>query len=141
MARASIRFSSAKDAGFALAAVLADDRELARIEGHVESGVHARIRALATSPQLAKPVLIAQLLALLRPPLAVLSPLLPVRLRALLAPQLPRSEGRSVLAGAPLTRAGFEPERELLARLARIARFSSPEAERARREAGAQVPS
>ena len=134
-------FGPEKAAGFALAAVLAGDRDLARVHGHLEPHDHARIRALAESPQLAKPVLIEQLLAHLHPRLAELSPQLPVRLRALLAAQLPRAEGRNVLASAPRARAGFEPERQLVARLIRIARFSNAEAERQRSGVRAEVPS
>ena len=132
--------TSATDAGFALAALLADDRELAQVQGRLEPEHLARIRTLTASPQLTRPVLIAQLLAHLRPRLSELAPTLPVRLRALLAAQLPHEERRDVLLGAPLARPGFEPEPELVSRLVRIARFSNSEAERQRRREQSEGP-
>jgi hypothetical protein len=112
-------------AGFALAALLSDDRDLA----HVESAV----------PEHALPALQAQLglaaeresgvralLSVLRPELQARSvePFSP-RMRGLLARLLPAPARRPLLADAPASRADFNVDEDLLAALTRIARCSA----------------
>lgn len=120
-------FCSARDAGFVLAALLCDDRELTRVQGHVTPSDEARLRALSTAGRQRgtgdKQEHVRQLLALTHPALTRLPAGLPARFAAWVARQLPRERAREVLAAAPSARAAFEPARELSSRLQRIVRF------------------
>jgi len=118
-------WSHSKRAGFALAALLADDRELRHVVSAISPDLARATRALFEQPSLRdKTRLVAHLLSLVRPPLTRLPRELPARVAAAIAGKLPRSLARSVVAGAPLARAGFQLAPDLLPRLLRIARRS-----------------
>jgi hypothetical protein len=109
-------------AGFALAALLSDDRDLAQVEVALPPELLPELRAelaLAHSRELA----VRALLRVLRPELdarAVLS--LPSRMRALIARRLPRSQRQAVHEGTLASRAGFDADEDLLQATLRIAR-------------------
>jgi hypothetical protein len=118
-------FAEAKRAGFALAAVLANDRALLAVRSQLEPHQLAPIAALCARDD--KPALIASLLHAVRPQLsdtAHLQEALPPRLCAMLAQKLPRAAARALSASAPLARPSFAPAADLLPRLLRIARRS-----------------
>jgi len=118
-------WSHAKRAGFALAALLADDRELLHVAPAISPDMAREARALFEQPSLRdKTRLVAHLLSFVRPPLTALADQLPARLGAAIANKLPRSLARTLLAEAPLARPGFQLAPDLLPRLLRIARRS-----------------
>jgi hypothetical protein len=106
-----------KLAGFALAALLADDRALEHVERALPPGLSAAVRAQLALAVPDKALVVAQLLGRTRPALPSLPPL-PPRAVALLAPRLPQRP-RSALAPAY---AGYVPPPGLLPLLLRIAR-------------------
>lgn len=110
-------------AGFVLAALLHDDRALAKVAGALAPEPYRETRAWLTAHADTRPRLVAELLEHVRPALRELAPTLPARMNALLAQHLRRSPTRSELA-AP-ARADFIPSRELVACLVRIARAAS----------------
>lgn len=118
--------SPSKAAGFGLAALLAGDRELAAIEHAIPPDLYDRVRALLGdgSDAHTKARLVATLLARVRPTPTSLPDDLPLRLRALLAPKLPRASGRVRGDVAPPLRADYAPPSDLLPRLLRLARRS-----------------
>jgi hypothetical protein len=145
-------WSESKCAGYALAALVAGDRELTGAAGHIPAAAELRTRALIAHEGSADKTardsgarrrLVERLLAAVRPELVLSGSeqaraareALPPRLVALLALRLPRPQARalSALAGAaqapagPLrspTRAGFTLADDLWPRLYRIARRS-----------------
>lgn len=120
-----IDWSPEKRAGFALAALLADDRELGQVSRGVSPAVIEHTRTLLELPSVRdKSRLVAHLLSLVRPPLTEVGDALPVRLTVAIVGKLPRTLARTVAATAPLVRAGFQVEPDLLPRLLRIARRS-----------------
>jgi len=120
-----IEWSHSKRAGFALAALLAGDRELGHVAPAISPELARDAALLFEQPSLRdKSRLVAHLLSFVRPPLTRLADDLPARLAAAIASKLPRSLARTVIAGAPLARAGFQLEPDLLPRLLRLARRS-----------------
>lgn len=120
-----VEWSPEKRAGFALAALLADDRELGHVSRAVSPAVIEHTRTLFEQHSVRdKTPLIAHLLSLVRPPLTAVDRALPVRLSVAIVGKLPRTLARTLIAAAPLTRAGFQVEPDLLPRLLRIARRS-----------------
>ncbi|MEY4515550.1 MAG: hypothetical protein RLZZ450_7672 [Pseudomonadota bacterium] len=118
-------WSLEKQAGFALAALLASDRELGDVRHAVSPAVIEHTRSLLEEPSVRdKTRLVAHLLSFVRPPLTALGSTLPVRLAVALAGKLPQNLARSLLATAPVARTGFQVEPDLLPRLLRIARRS-----------------
>jgi class 3 adenylate cyclase len=118
-------WSTSKQAGFSLAALLADDRALTRVREHVPSAVlcAALERCDARSePDRAR--LVAHLLSLVRPALTRLPASVPPGLSAALASKLPRELARAAIEAAPMVRSGYAPAPDLLPRLLRIARRS-----------------
>jgi len=136
-ARYTVRMSEwspHKRAGFALAALLNDDRSLSRVRAHVAEAEAARAETLLdprSEPD--KTRLVTHLLSLVRPALTQLPKALPVRLTAVLASKLPRSRAADPSRGergasiARNTRDGYAPAPDLLPRLLRIARRSIDE--------------
>jgi hypothetical protein len=120
-----IEWSPEKQAGFALAALLVGDRELHHVSPAVSTTVLVQARSLLEETSVRdKTRLVAHLLSFVRPPLTTLDDALPVRLGAAIASKLPRTLARQLVAAAPLARAGFQVEPDLLPRLLRIARRS-----------------
>jgi hypothetical protein len=118
-------WSHSKRAGFALAALLADDRELGHVASAISPDLGREASVLLEQPSLRdKTRLVAHLLSFVRPPLTRLAVDLPTRLGAAIASKLPHALARSVIAAAPLARPGFQLEPDLLPRLLRIARRS-----------------
>ncbi len=117
-------WSAAKEAGFALAALLCDDRALAHSAPALPAEVAARARArlLPSDSTRAPAGLIAELLTEVRPPLTSWPRGLPPRLGALLASKLPRPLARELVAAAPHARGDYAPPADLLPLLFRIAR-------------------
>lgn len=106
-----------KLAGFALAALLADDRALQHVERAIPPSLAAEARAQLALMGTRKERVVAQLLERVRPALRSLPPL-PPRAAALLAARLPHRP-RGTLAPAY---AGYVPPADLLPLLLRIAR-------------------
>jgi hypothetical protein len=117
---------AAKEAGFALAALLFDDRGLTHVRAALTAELEraARTRLTPREPGSAsdKAALIAELLSAVRPALTSLPRSVPPRLSALLASKLPRALGRELVAAIPPAGPDFTPAPELLPRLLRIAR-------------------
>jgi hypothetical protein len=118
-------WSEDKCAGYALAALIAGDREL-EAAGAIPPPVAARTRALLAHDgaprQDSRRARVERLLSAVRPELA-LHEATPMRVRALLATRLPRGEARAL--GLPPPRAGFSVPDDLWPRLYRIARYHS----------------
>jgi hypothetical protein len=120
-----VEWSPEKRAGFALAALLADDRELGHVSRTVSPAVIEHTRALFELPSVRdKTRLVAHLLSLVRPPLTAVDSALPVRLAVAIVGKLPRTVARTLISAAPRLRTGFQVEPDLLPRLLRIARRS-----------------
>jgi hypothetical protein len=118
-----------KCAGFALAALLSDDRELNLAGPALEPAQRAELARQLAHAGARRAEAIADWLALLRPELGESALALPPRARALLAPQAKPELRRALLASRPPARAHFAPDRPLLDALLRIARWharSSP---------------
>src|SRR5690606_18094422 len=102
--------SEAMRTGFALAALLSDDRELTLVHGAVSAelaaGVHAVLARAAALPRAER---IAGLLDAVRPPLTRLPSSLSARMPALRASKLPRELARRARHDAPPVRAGYAP--------------------------------
>jgi hypothetical protein len=115
-------FGEREQAGFVLAAVLAGDRTLECCENALDAATLAALRArLAAVPAgEGKARALRELVAQVRPGLTR-ADTLPARARALIAPLLPREQGRRYVSEAPPARAEFEPSRELIVQLVRIA--------------------
>jgi hypothetical protein len=111
-----------KQAGFALAAMLADDRKFEQVRPFVDASFVSS--DAAPSAPVDRRSRIAALLRDLRPALTERSAGLPARLAVLIAPQLPRSVAACVLRDAPAQRSGFMPAPTLVRCLARIARHA-----------------
>lgn len=118
-------WSPAKQAGFALAALVCDDRELTHAAAALGGSTPAEVRAwlLPSDVQGQRAQRIARILSLLRPALSHLPTHLPPRALALLAPKLPRPLAREALCAAPRAEPGYEAPSDLLPRLLRIARM------------------
>lgn len=117
-------WNAAKEAGFMLAALLAEDRELQ----HVAPGIEpARLMALrAAQPgETDKARMVRALLAKLRPPLDARALDLPVRARALLARVAPPELRKQLLRDSKAARAHYSADEELVALLVRVARRTS----------------
>ena len=117
-------WDGATQAGFALAAVLAGDRELFSVAGALHHDLlpplEERCRGLSEERARA----LRELVVEVRPPLAHAEPL-PVRGRALVAHLVPRELGRRYVRDAPPARPGFEPEPNLVSWLVRLAQHGS----------------
>lgn len=107
--------------GFALAALLANDRELAAVRGAIPPALASEIVVRLTGD---KTKLLRELLERVRPPLATLSEQLPSRAAGLLAPHLLR---RARVPVSP-PRPGYVAPEGLVPVLLRLARASSKEA-------------
>jgi hypothetical protein len=118
-----MRWGSEKTAGFVLGALLADDRELTRLQANLSPALYAlvaeRCAALPREAR-AKAQALRELIDQVRPEL--LPQRLPARARALIAPRLPRELGRALLREAKESRAGYLAEPGLVALLERLAR-------------------
>jgi hypothetical protein len=119
-------WSEAKCAGFALAALIAGDRDLSAAD-EIPASAAVRTRALVAHQvdheprnEQARRQVVERLLSAVRPEIA-LSERMPLRVRALLASRLPRAEARAL--GLPSPRAGFTVAEDLWPRLYRIARY------------------
>ncbi len=121
-------WSEAKCAGYALAGLIAGDRELAAADV-LPVPVAARTRALLAHDggahktprdKLARRQLVDRLLSAVRPEIALTADV-PLRVRALLATRVPRGQARAL--GLPAPRAGFSVPDDLWPRLYRIARY------------------
>jgi len=117
-----------QQAGFALAALLANDRSLSEVEDTLDPSTLAALRA-RLAPDEPRARQLARLLECVRPPLLSLAGLSP-RMVALLAPRLPRTLARAYAAHAGAARPGFSPPADLFALLLRIARALEPRRER-----------
>ena len=118
-----MEWGSAKTAGFALAALLADDRELTAVARQLSPELCALLTERMTqipAESREKARVLRELVAALRPPPELSA--LPLRARALLAPHLPRELGRMYVQGAPQARAGYEVDQGLLGELERLSR-------------------
>jgi hypothetical protein len=118
-------WSEAKCAGYALAALIAGDRELSAADA-IPASAAVHTRALVAhegrsdkTPQ-GRRQLVEGLLSAVRPEVA-LTERVPLRIRALLATRLPRAEARAL--GLPSPRASFTVPDDLWPRLYRIARY------------------
>jgi len=111
-----------KQAGFALAAMLAGDRSFEQVRPFASTAL-VRSDAAADAP-IDRRSHIAALLRDVRPALTERSATLPARLAVLIAPQLPRSIATAVLRAAPAPRSGFTPAPALVRCLMRIARHA-----------------
>jgi hypothetical protein len=115
--------TAAQQDGFALAALLANDRSLQQVERALcdESAAQLRNR-LAVLAAGERAQLVAQLLERVRPPLVELDRALPARLIALLAARLPRRSAALQQPARSSARAGFVLSPALLPLLLRLAR-------------------
>lgn len=110
-------------AGFALAALLADDRELAHVAGAVPDTLLPALRAQLGQASERE---VRALLRVLRPDLDhEVAQRLPARMRALLARRLPSAERQKLREGARESRPDFDLDDELQQLLLRIARRPS----------------
>lgn len=114
-----------KCAGFALAALLSDDRELNLAGPALEPAPRSQLGQQLAQAGTRRTEAIAEWLALLRPELDESALALPARARALLAPLARPQLRRALLAACPPARAHFAPDRPLLDALLRIARWHS----------------
>ena len=111
-----------KRAGFAVAALLGDDRALKATGPALEPELRERLTADLAGVGDRKAEAIARWLTVLRPALDDTALTLPPRVRALLAP-LSRSQlKQALLGGAPAQRSHYRADQELIAVLLRIAR-------------------
>ena len=115
-------FTASKQAGCALAALLAGDRTLSRVRDALEPCLTDAVAELVGPRSAARGEQVAALLARVRPQLRALPASLPPRLAALLAPRLPRGVAQPLLASAPVVRGDFRLDDALLPALLRIAR-------------------
>ena len=106
-----------KLAGFALAALLADDRALEHVERAIPPALATAVRAQLSRSGPNQGRVIAQLLERTRPALHALPPL-PPRAAALLAPRLSQRPASALAPAYP----GYAPPPDLLPLLLRIAR-------------------
>jgi hypothetical protein len=114
-----------KRAGFALAALLSDDRELTGVAPALEPSLRAQLAQQLAEASVRRADAIAQWLALLRPELGASALALPPRLRGLLAPLTKAPLRGALAAGRPAVRAHFTADSSLLDALLRIARWSA----------------
>jgi hypothetical protein len=116
-----VRWSSAKQAGFMLAALLADDRELNQVAPAIEPAQHA---ALLQTPGRHgdKKQLVRTLLVSLRPGLDARALAFSPRVRSLLARLAGPVLRKQLLAGTTPVRPDYRADEELLAVLLRVAR-------------------
>jgi hypothetical protein len=123
-------WSSAKEAGFALAAWLADDRNLSHVAAALEPAKLAALRAGRLLPGADrapnKVEAVQQLLRALRPALDERALGLAPRARTLLARLAPTALRKQLLEGSPAGRAHYHADAELLAVLLRAARNAPP---------------
>lgn len=128
----AMTWSEAKAAGFALAAWLADDRELLHVADALGAGEIAQVRARVVAPNdtgaapvgsaRSKAESVQRLLITLRPALDERVLGLPVRVRTLLARFAPAGLRKQLLRDTLPARAHYQPDEELLAVLLRAAR-------------------
>lgn len=123
-------WSSEKEAGFALAALLADDRDLADVASTLSAQQHT-----ALASQLAldgdRSAAVRRWLAVLKPPLDERSLQLSARLRAALARLAPPAVRKQLLEGASMAaarRPSYVSDDALLTLLLRLARTPSDSA-------------
>lgn len=114
---------TAKLAGIALAAVLEDDRSLAKVGRGLAPTLRGDLpRAIAPSDTEARRHHIAALLERVRPPLGARVADLPPRLLGLVSRRLPAEIARAVLRDGPRPRSGFTLPAGLAPAALRIAR-------------------
>jgi len=114
-----------KRAGFALAALLSDDRELKLAGPALEPALREALAQQLAQAGARRTDAIAEWLALLRPELDESALGLPPRARALLAPLAKPSLRRALATGRPPARPHFTADRSLLDALLRIARWNA----------------
>jgi hypothetical protein len=114
-------WSASKEAGFMLAALLAEDRELLHVAPALEPACAERLCALRTTDT-DRLRMVRALLERLRPPLDARALQLPPRARALLARVAPGELRKQLLRDSKPTRAHFSADEELIAMLVRVAR-------------------
>lgn len=128
--RGMTEWSASKQAGFALAALLAGDRELEHVASAVSPAIVRETRLRLEGARSGdKARVVAHLLSFVRPPLTGFERALPPVLVAAIASLLPRAVARATLGAAPAVLSGFAPSPDLLPRLMRIARRSIAEEE------------
>lgn len=120
--RGEMAWGPDKRAGFALAALLSDDRELKLAGPGLERGLREVLVRELEQVGSRRAEAIAEWLALLRPALDERALSLPARARALLAPLAAPPLRRALAAGRPPARAQFTADRALIEALLRIAR-------------------
>jgi hypothetical protein len=111
-----------KRAGFALAALLSDDRELKAAGPALEPELRQSLASELANASARRAEAIAGWLALLRPELDETALGLPPRARALLAPLAKPPLRQALLAGGTAPQPHYSADRALLAALLRIAR-------------------
>lgn len=121
-------------AGFALTALLADDRSLEKVGDVLTSPLRAELLAFLalagpSGSSGTKAHTIAEWLKRVRPPLDASACALPSRMRALLARTCSEPVRSALLADAAPARAGFAADEALLAVVVRIARSAARRAE------------
>jgi hypothetical protein len=133
---AEVMWSSAKEAGFALAAWLADDRDLVHVQAALDPAQLAAQRAHAASTNAPAPAnavpgtdaarhkaeTVQRLLRVLRPPLDERALALPPRARTLLSRLAAPALRKRLLEGSAPARAHYQADEELLALLLRAVR-------------------
>lgn len=118
-------WSPAKQAGFVLAAWLADDRNLDQAAAALEPERLASLRAHSLAPSAAshdKALVVERLLRSLRPSLDARALALPPRARVLLSRLAPLALRRQLLEGTSPARAHYQADEPLLSVLVRAAR-------------------
>ncbi len=112
-------------AGFALAALLLDDRALAQVAPALAPELLSTLRAELTQTS-GQDGGVATLLRVLQPELTLAGvSQLPPRMRSLVARLLPPSARKALLADAPSARPDFALDEQLLRVLGRLARRSA----------------
>ncbi len=110
-----------KAAGFALAALLAGDRELKRVAGALTPEQHTALAQLLAFEH-DKEASVLALLRILKPELNERASALPARIRVLLARSAKAGLRRKLLRDTEPTRPHFNADQALLHALSRIAR-------------------
>ena len=120
-----LAWSPAKQAGFVLAAWLADDRNLEQVAVALEPAQLTALRAHGLTPGPAardKARVVERLLLSLRPGLDARALRLPPRARVLLARLAPAALRKQLLEGTSPARPHYQPDEALLGVLLRAAR-------------------
>ena len=115
-------FTASKQAGCALAALLAGDRDLACVRSALPPPTAEAVAALLGPRAAPREERVTALLADVRPQLRTAPASLPPRIAMLLAPRLRRGMAQPLPASAPAVRADFGLDEALLPVLLRMAR-------------------